>query len=403
MLKKKLICIDYQIKNLLLEFFRRLLFRKIRHRNAVLRILIFRTGSLGDSLCALPAIDTIVRSFPNAQTDLLTTTGGARRVSLTDLIDPDKYRKAFNYSGTPLRQLLVSLRHEHYDLFVELPQADAPLRRMLRNMLFARLAGVRHGLGWRIGITFLFSRYQEAHFRFPDETSRLLRILAHAGLKVDSPRYIISQAESVSVREIQTQASPDTEIAPPMIAIAPGAKLPRNIWPAANYAQVASYFVGQGYRIMLIGGPEDMDTGRMIASGNPGITLLCGSMSPLESINLLKQCKLLICNDSGPMHMASVAGTPIVALFTAREYKGKWWPPESVPHKVLRTDNMPCAVCFRRGKNIPCAANVCLSRIECETVIKAAGELLEKPESEKKTLVTEVSRCVAPAINSQHT
>lgn len=123
----------FRIANIFLRALQGLLYRPVRDPH---KILIFRTGSLGDSLCALPAIKSIIRSYPHAKVDILTNTGGGGLAGLNHLLDPILYSEVIDYSGYTRSQLFWMLKSRRYDLVIQLPQVDAPFLSLVRDLIF---------------------------------------------------------------------------------------------------------------------------------------------------------------------------------------------------------------------------------------------------------------------------
>src|SRR5215831_9441730 len=119
-----MLVISYQrICNFVLGAFQKLLYRRA---NSPSRILIFRTGSLGDNICAMPAINAIRKKFPQARIDILTNAGKTNLVTLDKLLSPACYDTIIDYLGTSISSLFKKLRKNGYELVVYLPQVDAP-------------------------------------------------------------------------------------------------------------------------------------------------------------------------------------------------------------------------------------------------------------------------------------
>jgi hypothetical protein len=125
-LKVNSVIFFYNFLNVVLRGLKFLLFRKEKNPS---RILIFRTGSLGDSLCAIPTIAGIRKKYKDATIDLLTNPGKSTLVSLELLISPEIFNDAINYYGLSVRQLASMLRKRKYAFF----QADCSLRLGLVN------------------------------------------------------------------------------------------------------------------------------------------------------------------------------------------------------------------------------------------------------------------------------
>jgi len=93
----------------------------------------------------------------------------------------------------------------------------------------------------------------------------------------------------------------------------------------------------------------------------------------------LKVCRVLLTNDTGPMHVAAAVGTPVVALFgsTTPDLTGPGHPMDRKPHVVLRTA-VPCAPCFRRV----CPVDFrCMTGISADQVTRAVLGLLLPPKT----------------------
>ena len=100
------------------------------------KILIFRTGSIGDNVCALPAFSVIREQFPNASIDILTNAGATTNVSLENIIDTAKFNRIINYFGQSKITLHKLMKQSQYDLFIVLPQYDSGLIQQIKTMLF---------------------------------------------------------------------------------------------------------------------------------------------------------------------------------------------------------------------------------------------------------------------------
>ncbi|HMN25568.1 MAG TPA: hypothetical protein PKE38_13775, partial [Ignavibacteriaceae bacterium] len=165
-----------------LNFFKRILFGNKKDINAK-KILIFRTGYLGDSVCALPAIYSIRKNFPDAEIDILTNAGANNLVSLESLIDKKIVNEIIDYREIDRKNIFLLLKKNRYDLFIQLPQYDAGLIRQIRDIFIAKGLGVKFVFGWQIGSTQFLAKYQAKFIKFENERDRLLGILEKNGLK----------------------------------------------------------------------------------------------------------------------------------------------------------------------------------------------------------------------------
>jgi heptosyltransferase-2 len=99
---------------------------------------------------------------------------------------------------------------------------------------------------------------------------------------------------------------------------------------------------------------------------------LCGETNLVETIYLLNKAKILVTNDSGQMHLASVAKTPVVAIISARDFPLKWSPCPNL-NKVLRV-NTDCSPCFKDECN---RDNLCLSLITVDDVWNGVKKIMQ--------------------------
>jgi len=340
------------------------------------RILIFRTGSFGDSLCAIPAIQSIRRHFSGAQIHLLTNTGHAGQilVSIDQLIAPEILDRVINYQAQNRLALLAEIRQNRYDLIIQLPQYNAPWYRLLRDMcLFRFFAGIRAGFGWQWDGVNLFRQAQEAGFVAKNERRRLLDILAKNGIPAlpETDFSLLWMEDDRRIAEsILQEIVPDEK---PLIGLVVGAKRPQNRWPLDSFRQVCRYFAPR-FNLVLLGGPDDAPLAEQLQGGQPGAYSLCGRLSPMQHAWVLKKCRLVVSNDTGLMHLAYAVHAPLVALFSARDLPGRWYPPERANVRVIRHAGLACSACLSER----CADNVCMKNIEAGAVIGAMEGVLAK-------------------------
>ncbi len=104
----------------------------------------------------------------------------------------------------------------------------------------------------------------------------------------------------------------------PLMAVAPGAAYgPSKRWPAAHFVAAARGLVeATGCRVAVIGARAEAALGAEVAAGiGPAAVNLAGATSIPELAALLERCRVVVCNDSGAMHLAAAVGTPVVAVY----------------------------------------------------------------------------------------
>jgi ADP-heptose:LPS heptosyltransferase len=335
------------------------------------KILIFRTGSIGDSICALPAIYSIRKNFPDARIDILTNSGGEKLISLKYIIDTTIINNIYDYLDLKRKDVWKLLRPIKYDLFIQLPQSGAPMLRQIRDILIAKGLGAMYAFGWQVASTQFLSSYQVKLLSFKDERSRLLEILELNNLKsygIIFPIGIQAGHKERIDKILEENRITDKD---KNIAMMVGAKRRQNRWPIEYFKEVSDYLLNKGFKIILLGGDAEYALAEKIAS-NKNVFNYCGKFKPLETAELLKNCKFAISNDTGPMHLSYAVGTPVIAIFSSRDYPNKWFPPENGKNIVFRNNNIFCQGCFSEE----CDDNRCLKEIKPANIIAKLDSLI---------------------------
>jgi heptosyltransferase II len=161
-----------------------------------------------------------------------------------------------------------------------------------------------------------------------------------------------------------------------LLAIHPAASCPSKIWPESKFAQAADMLIEKyNFKGLLIAGPKDLPKAQKVSKSmrNPLIDL-AGKTSVSQLASILKRCRLFISNDSGPVHIASAEGIPVISIF-GRAQKGlspKRWGPVGANARYLHK-NVGCIECLAHN----CVKNfACLEAITVEDVVRAADSIL---------------------------
>ncbi|MDD5139822.1 MAG: lipopolysaccharide heptosyltransferase II [Verrucomicrobiales bacterium] len=160
----------------------------------------------------------------------------------------------------------------------------------------------------------------------------------------------------------------------PVFGLNPGAEYgPAKRWPVERFIAAAQEIQNRtNCAWLLFGGKGDLQLTARIESAirNPqsAIRNLSGQTSLRELMALLKICRVLLTNDTGPMHVAAALGTPVVAPFgsTSPELTGPGLPGDA-RHRLIKSD-APCSPCFLRECPIDFR---CMNGISVERVVEA--------------------------------
>jgi ADP-heptose:LPS heptosyltransferase len=158
------------------------------------------------------------------------------------------------------------------------------------------------------------------------------------------------------------------------LALAPGARHAPKRWPLERFTEFARGFQESGRgRVVLVGGPEERGICEELASRLPQESLVAaGELSLRGSAAVLERARVLVCNDSGLMHLAEAVGTPVLAVFGPTSRELGYFPLD--PRSRVLEQFPPCRPCSRNGA-VPCRLDepICLTH----TTAVELGEALE--------------------------
>ena len=352
------------------------------------RILVVKLATLGDLLITTPALRALRSTFPSAHIGLLTTQAGAAAVrgldSFDELLVFDKY--AFDQPTQAMGNLSHALglarhlRRGDWDTLVLLHHlttrfgiakyaalslaSGAPVRVGLENgrgRWFLTDGAPDYGFGVRHEVDYLLDVVDVLHARYPGTPRLELRIDAE-------------DAGWASALDV-----PDNLL---LLGPGSGAYSQARRWAPDRFVQVAQTLQReQGLRPLVLGGlsADEQRLARGIAE-QIGTTVVPPAPSPQALGALIRRAKLLIANDSGPVHVATAVGTPVVAIFgPSNDLAWGPYPTDDPRHQVAR-EVVVCAPCIHRGHDFGtpegCPARTCLAILEVPTVVAAAERAL---------------------------
>ena len=359
------------------------------------RVLIYRLGSLGDTVVALPGFHLVARAFPDAERRLLTNfpVAGKAPPAAAILEGTGTVHGYFRYSaGTRSWRELLRLWWEIVrwgpDALVYLGPARG-LESTRRDARFFRMCGI----GRMIGVPLTEERQQNRMAPDPElgyeteeyEARRLARNLAELGdARVDDPAswdLRLTDAERAKAAEVLAPAG-----GRPVLALSIGTKVQANEWGDQRWHELLTRLAQSypEYALVVTGAESDRAASDRVAEGwrrraevgtcGPVLNL-CGSLTPRESAAVFAQAKLYMGHDSGPMHLAAAVGTPCVAVFSARGKPRRWFP-FGQGHRVLyrRVDCWGCGLetCVVQAKK--CIYSIAVDEVmrEVEAVLGVA-------------------------------
>lgn len=348
-------------------------------------VFVCRSGLLGDTLVTIPALNRIRRCYPEAWIVYVgervrgkSYVDPAAVLSGTGLVDEFIY---FFSGGFHLTGLISLLRLAHATLKRQ-PQLVIVLEakdRYTRKPFFFKLLGrfVLPNEGF-LGL--------KALRRLPDRTPYVKPI----AVQLDE---ITREVDDISIESFSTLL-PVPPIARARVSSWLLSTMPANAstilfglgvwsnmqskrWPLERYIEVVHRLIRRYPELfpIVVGGPEEQGLGADLVRQWGRGAVAAGQFTVQESAALLARCSFYLGNDTGTMHLAAAVGVPCVAIFSARDQAGKWYPYGSDQNIVLRS-KVACELCMLRS----CVEHQlrCLTMISVDDVVRACEAIIAK-------------------------
>ncbi len=358
------------------------------------KILAVQIAGIGDLVLATPALDATREKYPNAQIDLLTSPRadklieGHPSVNSIYTFDIGRYRNLKRlFSPTDIKKLINDvrpLRKEKYDILLSLNNVSTSRGAYTLGFLINAInPGIRVGRNTNNRAQYFdYELVEKSTDPIPEAITKL-KVASLIG--ADPAPRSLTMGLGKKDRDFALSKLDNRECE--WIGILPGANVESKIWPAERFAHVAESLYNKGFAIALLGGPGDVPIAKKVKSrieykllkgnsekANQSLPLenFCGKLSLRETAAVIQQLKMVVTNDTGPMHIAAAVGTPIVAVYgPSNSTRYRPWAPENryrIFHEIL--DCNPC------NYEICPMEKWCMNQIQSEQVIKAAEELL---------------------------
>ena len=225
-------------------------------------------------------------------------------------------------------------------------------------------------------------------FSIPPQTGRpvvqtCLAILQAIGINGGSPQTEFWYDRSAEVAAADFLTRLGYRGLEPLIAVHCGGHyFIRKRWPAVYFAELTRLVTRAGCRVILIGSGEDRETAAEVLAAAPWASSAIGRLKLAETAALIKQCQLLIGNDSGPLHLGAAMGVPTIGLF-GPTHPRQFYPYKAPAHRYLYKE-LTCSPCFQFGgglwQHVPrCSKAYCMYAIQPADVMELVEEQIRFP------------------------
>ncbi len=341
-----------------------------------MNILIVKTSAIGDVIHTLPALNALRRKYPEARIDWLVEEAAADLVIGHAAIDNvliskrkawirDLKQSRVKAAWQGVAGFVKKMRSTEYDLLLD-------FQGLLKSGIFVWLARAKRKVGFGKGMEHAEGSYIFLNEPIPpvnmDQHAVIRELLLLKAIGVESEEIIFDLPVGEEQRKKIGQMLEAEGIDPtkPLVAINPMTTWATKHWRNERFARVADQLLARGLAVVFSGGPQDVQGIEEIRAAMLGkATSLAGRTTLKELAALYDRSALLITTDTGPMHLAAAAGTPVVALFgpTAPWRTG----PFGTGHMILRA-KIACSPCLKKQCT---QKHECMEQITMEQVVQA--------------------------------
>ena len=328
------------------------------------KILIFRTGNLGDIAATIPLFYEIRKRFKDSKIYLLTSRGKKYLPGASDFIENqgyfDEIIEYYPDDKISIREMEKRIKELKPDALFYIPQEQDSLIKHFKVFLWGKIMGIKNIYGGMINFIPLFIKEQNKNLEFIPEAERLM-ILINEKIK-DEEYYKIDENVMRRIKEIIKKLRIKD-----FILVHPGAKRKTNKWDEERFIGIINQIKNK-FDVILTGSKDEKEICKMIRE-ETGCIDLSGELNIKELIALLSFSRLLISNDTGPIHLAPLVKIPVVVIQSARDFENKWKPfGENV---YLIRKNTGCTPCLKEE----CENLICMD-ISVEEVLKVVEKII---------------------------
>ena len=277
-----------------------------KEKSEIKKILLIQTAFIGDVVLITPLIREIKKIFPNSLLDVMVIPQAAGLLEnnphINSIIKFDKRKSKYK----AFKAALKLLRQNKYDISIS-PHSSLTTA----FLMFAARIPIRVGFA-RWSSQYLLT-HKPLHLKGKlkiEKNLNLLTAFAESNFSIQTELYptdaMYEKAESI-ISELRTHSKK-------IIALAPGSNWFTKRWPQSYYADLVSKLNENGYGIVFIGSSIEREICNDISPNNNSFNL-AGELSLLGSAALISNCELIVCNDSGAMHLANAVKTDVFVFF----------------------------------------------------------------------------------------
>ena len=332
------------------------------------KILIIKWGGMGDLIQSSFAINSILNNFTEAKIDLNTLPKwknffiNEKKLNSIWVID---FKKGISKLILSLKWIF-KVKNENYDLIIDLQTND-------RSRIYLTILKIFFNKPkYSIGNHSLFP-YSIKYNNGDTTKSPLflyLRTLANIGIFTDNLNPVI-KSSSNSDKKIKTLLKKNKIIKEKIIIFIPGSSKSNKLkrWGSDNFSNLANLYKKFNIKIILVGGPDDLNECSLIHKTNKDIVNMCNKLELIDLISLFSKASLIVANDTGPTHLAACTNTPIYQITGPTNPKNV----KPFGDKIFSIQSdIECKNCYQKK----CWHHTCMSSITPKFLFKLTSNYL---------------------------
>jgi len=333
-------------------------------RSTINRILIVQTAFIGDVILITPLIRETKKLFPNSYVDVMIIPQASSLLENNPHINSVILFDKRNGKISAFIKTLRILRKNHYDIAIS-PHSS------ITTALLMFLSNIPNRIGFARWTSQIFLTKKIQHLKNRLKIKKNLHLLStftDQELSVQTELFPTDEMYMKATNLLSSIRSSSKKI----VAIAPGSNWFTKRWPEKYYEELVIFLRANNYGIIFIGSAVEKPICERIKPEDNYLNL-AGKLSLLESAAVISMCDLIVCNDSGAMHLANAMRTDVFVFFGPTVKRIGYFPIRE--SDVVFELDLECRPCSSHGtRDCELGHHNCMKLIKSEFVFENIQE-----------------------------